>query len=85
MTNLNYEDMNEIHYSEKEQKLFIALGYEDLLTQQPIVLYRMVALNLFKHDKTGSLVCTVRRCLNAIDNGSPHRLTKEFDDLIQND
>ena len=77
--------MDEIQYSEKEQKLFITLGYEDLLTQQPIVLYRMVALNLFKQDKTGSLVCTIRRCLNAIDNGSPHRLTKEFDDLIPND
>ena len=42
----------------------------------------MVALNLFKQNETGVLVDSVRRCLNAIDNGTPYRLTKEFDDLI---
>lgn len=35
-------------YSKKEQELFTALGYKDLLAQEPIVLYRMVALNIFK-------------------------------------
>lgn len=69
-------------YSQKEQELFIALGYEDLLTQEPAVLYRMVALNLFKQDETGVLVDSIRRCLNAIDNGKPYRLTEEFDELI---
>lgn len=69
-------------YSKKEQDLFTALGYKDLLSQEPIVLYRMVALNLFKQDETGVLVRSVRRCLNALDNGTPYRLTKEFDDLI---
>jgi hypothetical protein len=69
-------------YSQKEQELFTALGYKDLLTQEPAVLYRMVALNLFKQDETGVLVDSVRRCLNAIDNGTPYRLTEEFDDLI---
>lgn len=42
----------------------------------------MVALNLFKQDETGVLVRSVRRCLNALDSGTPYRLTKEFDDLI---
>ncbi len=69
-------------YSKREQELFTALGYSDLLTQEPAVLYRMVALNLFKQNKTGVLVDSVRRCLNAIDNGKPYRLTAEFDELI---
>lgn len=69
-------------YSKKETLLFQQLGCEDLLTQEPAVLYRMVALNLFKQNKTSVLVDSVRRCLNAIDNGKPYRLTEEFDDLI---
>ena len=69
-------------YSKKETLLFQQLGYEDLLTQEPAVLYRMVALNLFKQSETGVLVDSVRRCLNAIDNGTPYRLTEEFDELI---
>ena len=72
-------------YSKKEQELFTALGYSDLLTQEPAVLYRMVALNLFKQNETGVLVESVRRCLNAIDNGTPYRLTPEFDELISLD
>ena len=69
-------------YSQKEQELFTTLGYKDLLTQEPVVLYRMVALNLFKQNKTGVLVDSVRRCLNVIDDGKPYRLTEEFDKLI---
>lgn len=69
-------------YSKKEQELFTALGYSDLLTQEPVVLYRMVALNLFKEGNSGILVDNIRRCLNALDNGKPFRLTEEFDDLI---
>ena len=71
-------------YSQKEQELFTALGYKDLLTQEPVVLYRMVALNLFKENSYTKefLVESVRRCLNAIDNGTPYRLTEEFDELI---
>jgi hypothetical protein len=57
-----------LQYSKKETLLFQQLGYEDLLTQEPAVLYRMVALNLFKQNKTGVLVDSVRRCLNAIKN-----------------
>jgi len=69
-------------YSKKEQELFTALGYSDLLTQEPVVLYRMVALNMFKEGNSGILVDNIRRCLNAIDKGEPYRLTEEFDDLI---
>lgn len=69
-------------YSEKELKLIEQLGYMDLPSVQPIVLYRIMAMDLFKENKTGVLVDSVRRCLNAIDNGTPYRLTKEFDELI---
>lgn len=71
-------------YSKKETLLFQQLGYGDLLTQEPVVLYRMVALNLFKENcyTKGFLVESVRRCLNAIDNGTPYRLTEDFDELI---
>jgi hypothetical protein len=76
--------MTNIQYSQKEQELFTALGYKDLLTQEPTVLYRMVALNLFKENSYTKefLIESVRRCLNAIDNGTPYRLTPEFDELI---
>jgi hypothetical protein len=74
--------MTNPQYSKKEILLFQQLGYEDLLTQEPAVLYRMVALDLFKRNETGVLVDSVRRCLNAIDNGTPYRLTEEFDELI---
>jgi len=69
-------------YSKKEQELFTALGYSDLLNQEPVVLYRMVALNFFKEGNSGILVDNIRRCLNAIDNWKPYRLTEEFDELI---
>lgn len=74
--------MTNPRYSEKEILLFQQLGYGDMLSQEPAVLYRMVALNLFKQNESGVLVRSVRRCLNAIDNGTPYRLTQEFDDLI---
>ena len=76
--------MTNPQYSKKETLLFQQLGYEDLLTQEPVILYRMVALNLFKENSYTKefLVESVRRCLNAIDNGKPYRLTEEFDELI---
>ena len=74
--------MTNPQYSEKELKLIKQLGYMVLPSIEPIVLYRVMAMNLFKQNKTGVLVDSVRRCLNAIDEGTPYRLTKEFDDLI---
>lgn len=69
-------------YSEKELKLIERLGYMDLPSVEPIVLYRIMAMDLFKQNETGVLVDSVRRCMNAIDNGAPYRLTEEFDELI---
>jgi hypothetical protein len=70
-------------YSQKERELFTALGYKDLLNQEPVVLYLMVARELFKQNKTGILVDSFRRCFAVYDNGQmPYRLTQEFDNLI---
>jgi hypothetical protein len=74
--------MTNPQYSEKELKLIEQLGYMDLPSVEPIVLYRIMAMDLFKRNETGVLVDSVRRCLNAIDNGTPYRLTEEFDELI---
>jgi hypothetical protein len=74
--------MTNPQYSEKELKLIEQLGYMDLPSVEPIVLYRIMAMDLFKRNETGVLVDSVRRCLNAIDNGTPYRLTPEFDELI---
>jgi hypothetical protein len=62
--------MTNPQYSKKEILLFQQLGYEDLLTQEPVVLYRMVALNLFKENSYTKefLIESVRRCLDAIDD-----------------
>lgn len=49
-------------YSEKELKLIEQLGYMDLPSVEPIVLYRIMAMNLFKQNETGVLVDSVRRC-----------------------
>lgn len=72
-------------FSEKEVALFKTLGFENLLHSEPYVLYQMAALYVFMENKTGNSVESVRRCLRAMQNGSPYRLTKEFDDLIEND
>jgi hypothetical protein len=52
--------------------------------QEDLLKFALVALNLFKENSYTKefLIESVRRCLNAIDNGAPHRLTEEFDDLI---
>jgi hypothetical protein len=77
------EQLTNPQYSQKERELFTALGYKDLLNQEPVVLYRMVALELFKQNKTGILVDSFRRCFAVYDNGQmPYRLRQEFDDLI---
>jgi hypothetical protein len=71
-----------IKYSERETQLFHALGFEDFLTQEPAVTYRTLALHCFSTGLTSHLAESVRRCYNAMQDGSPYRLTEEFDSLI---
>jgi hypothetical protein len=69
-------------YSQKEKELFTALGFSDMLTQEPAVLYPMVALHLFRVNKTGVAVDSFRRCLNAFHSLTYPRHTEDFDALI---
>jgi hypothetical protein len=70
-------------YSDKEQRLIYNLRFEDFLNQEPAVTYRALALHCFSKGLQGSLADSVRRCYNALQEGTPYRLTKEFDDLIE--
>jgi hypothetical protein len=69
-------------YSDKEQRLIYNLRFEDFLNQEPATTYRTLALHCFSKGLQGSLADSVRRCYNALQEGTPYRLTKEFDDLI---
>jgi hypothetical protein len=69
-------------YSDKEQQLINALHFGDFLNQEPATTYRTLALYCFSKGLQGSLVDSVRRCYNAMTEGTPYRLTQEFDDLI---
>ena len=69
-------------YSEKEQQLINALHFGDFLNQEPLVTYRTLALHCFSTGLQGYLAESVRLCYNAMTEGTPYRLTKEFDNLI---
>lgn len=70
-------------YSNKEQQLINALHFGDFLNQEPVVTYRALALHCFSKNLQNCLADSVRRCYNAMTEGTPYRLTKEFDDLIE--
>jgi hypothetical protein len=70
-------------YSDKEKLLIYALGFEDFLNQEPTVTYRTLALHCFSKNLQNYLADSVRRCYNSLQEGTPYRLTKEFDDLIE--
>jgi hypothetical protein len=69
-------------YSNKEQQLINALHFGDFLNQEPAVTYRALALHCFSKGLQGYLAESVRKCYNALQEGTPYRLTKEFDNLI---
>jgi hypothetical protein len=69
-------------YSNKEQQLINALHFGDFLNQEPAVTYRALALHCFSKVLQGYLAESVRKCYNAMTEGAPYRLTKEFDNLI---
>ena len=70
-------------YSERESLLLHTLGRDDFLSQEPAVTYRTLALDCFSEGLTGPLAESIRRCYNAMQEGSPYRLTEEFDSLIE--
>lgn len=82
----NTKDMTRF-YSQKEQDLFRSLGYENLMSiiDIPPNLYSIAAIECFVSDLSGKSVDSLRRCLKAIHNLHPYRLTDEFDSLIELD
>lgn len=70
-------------YSEKELKLFEALGLSYLTDRlYAVELYKIAARNAFIENLSGPLAVSLRRCCAAIDKCSPYRRTPEFDALI---
>jgi hypothetical protein len=73
----------EHHYSERERALFKALGFDHNLEMfNPPSLYKMIAVKCFADNSQGPEVDSLRRCVSAIENCSPYRMTFEFDSLI---
>lgn len=74
-----------IEFSQKELKLFERLGYLHFVKdiQDPLTIYRICAEKVFMSNKQGPEVDSIRRCLKAMYDFSPHRLTEEWDALIQ--
>jgi hypothetical protein len=71
-------------FSEKEKLLFSSLACQDLLKQEPYLAYRTAAEFCFLSDMRGPSVDSLRRCMNTmISSKAPHRLTEEFDNLIE--
>lgn len=77
------EEGSSAEYSQKEQQLFCALGYPDLQNQDAATAYMTLAIHCFSRGVKGRLAGSVQRCYNAMQAGSPKRLTPEFDDLIR--
>lgn len=79
-------------YSEKEKKLIASLKFEDIASSPSIVpalLYPMMAVECFRHNRQDNIANSVRKCLLAMEEATRKngnhilRLTKEFDDLIE--
>jgi hypothetical protein len=77
--------MYKSNFSTKEVALFEALGFNDLLeaSVEPVTLYEIAAREAFLKGAEGKEVQSLRRCLRAIQEGSPYRMTQEFDSLIE--
>ena len=77
-------------YSAKEQAMFEALGFSDLMCHVdiPPTLYDIAGLKCFVEGTEGPAVESLRRCLKALKDGwgetgeAFYRMTPEFDNLI---
>lgn len=70
-------------YSVKEKELFSSLGVGHLVEAfNPPKLYRTAMTLAFSSNREGKDVESLRRCIKAVDNCFPYRLTEEFDALI---
>jgi hypothetical protein len=74
-------------YSEKEQIMFTNLGFGHLLDVIlfPPKLYTIAAKVCAYENRQGRNVESLHRCVHAIENCNPYRMTEEFDALIDVD
>lgn len=73
----------QMRYSTKEKELFDSLGMGHLTeTINPPHLYKTAAVLAFSDGREGKDVDSLRRCVRALEQCSPYRLTEEFDALI---
>lgn len=70
-------------YSEREIQLFKELKLDDILHQEPPLLYDQAIVICFMLNKNDNISDSVRRCNRALIEGYPKRLIKEFNDLIE--
>lgn len=78
-------------YSDKEKSLIEALKYQDVASSPsmpPPLLYNVMAVECFRHNRQDKVAESVRRCLLATEEATRKdgkkilRLTPEFDSLI---
>jgi hypothetical protein len=78
-------------YSDKEKQLINALNYQDIASSPnlpPPLLYNVMAVECFRHNRQDKVAESVRNCLLAMEESSRktgkqiYRLTPEFDALI---
>lgn len=74
-------------YSYKERKLLTHFGVAHMIGHNisAINIYRCAVENAFISGESGKYVESLRRCFIALNDWTVHRLTKEFDDLIDID
>lgn len=83
--------MSKADYSEKELEMIKCLSphwyriIEDdvLIDCTPVRLYEIIAIKCFLGSVESPAVESLRRCLEAINNCKPYRMTPEFDELIR--
>lgn len=71
-------------YSEKEIQLFVNLGFNQDYYEhiEPSVMYRILIEQCFIENIQGEQAESLRRCVKAMWEGFPFRLTEDFDSLI---
>lgn len=71
-------------YSNREIKMFTALGQYDLLLHNivPTAVYKTAVDHAFVNDMKGPAVDALRRTYRALWDCSAYRMTAQWDDLI---
>ena len=76
-------------YSPKEYAMVAALSpywrrlIDSRVSLKPCEVLKRIGAQCFIDDTRGTAVDSLRRCLYAIDQEYPYRMTKEYDSLIQ--